>query len=190
MEGLELKNDEKQIYLALSSSQQYRQNVLELIREIQSNGLVTIFISVNQPTAFLADIFWKNGIDVNRIFFIDAITQYAGGAPKVQPDNCRFVNKPGDLTAMSIPVTDVLKKHSNQKTVIFLDSVNAMLIYSNSVDFTKFIHFVISKLRILNVSGIFLAVEKGLDPILMSQFIAFTDQMIEFPEPLPHETSG
>lgn len=182
MVGLELKNDDKRIYLALSSFKNYRQNILELIREIQSNGYMTVFISINQPSAFLMDVFMKNGIDTNRIFFIDAITQYAGGTPRTQPDNCRFVTKPGDLTAMSIAVTEVLKRYPDQKAVIFLDSVNAMLIYSNSVDFTKFIHFVISKLRILNVSGIFLAVEKGIDPMLMSQFMAFTDELLEFPE--------
>jgi len=83
---------------------------------------------------------------------------------------------------MGIAVTITLKKFEQEKTVSFLDSINAMLIHSSSADLSKFIHFVISKLRILNIAGILLAVEKGLDPALLTQLTTFADNIIEFPE--------
>ena len=83
--------------------------------------------------------------------------------------------------ALTITPT-ILKKYEGQKTVIFLDSVNAMLIHSSSTDLTKFIHFVISKLRIMNIAGILLAVEKGLDPVLLTQLTTFADDLVGFPE--------
>ncbi|OPY37101.1 MAG: hypothetical protein A4E35_01564 [Methanoregula sp. PtaU1.Bin051] len=182
MVGFEVKEDEKRIFLALSPSKRYRDNVLTIVKEIQKKGLRIIFISINQPSAFITGLFEKNGIDMSTIFFIDGITRYAGGPITADPGTCRFVSKPGDLTAMSMAVTDILKMENVGRTVIFLDSVNAMLIYTSSVDLSKFIHFVISKLRILNISGIFLAVEKGLDPVLMSQLMTFADELIEFPD--------
>lgn len=182
MNGFTLSDDDKRIFLALSPSRQYRDNIIHLIREIQRKNFRTIFIAVNQPAAHLTERFVRDGIDVSRIYFIDAITRYAGGPATAPAGNCRYVGKPGDLTAMSIAVTDTLKNPGGEKTVIFLDSVNAMLIYSSSVDLSKFIHFVASKLRILNISGIFLAVEKGLDPVLVSQLTTFADVTIEFPE--------
>ena len=57
-----------------------------------------------------------------------------------------------------------------------------MLIHSNSLVLTKFIHFIISKLRIMNIAGILLAIENGIDPVLMTQLTSFADDMIEFPE--------
>ena len=57
-----------------------------------------------------------------------------------------------------------------------------MLIHSSSADLLKFIHFIISKLRIMNIAGILLAVEKGLDPILLSQLSTFADETVEFPD--------
>jgi hypothetical protein len=75
-----------------------------------------------------------------------------------------------------------LKKRQAEKPVIFLDSVNAMLIYINTIDLSKFFHFVVSKLRILNISGIFLAVEKGLDPVLISQLTSFADEVVDISE--------
>ncbi len=177
-----IREDDKRIILALSPSKTYRENSLRMMKEIQKRNLRIIVICVNQPAAFLSDTYHRNGIDTGRIFFIDAITRYATGSAAECPENCRFIAKPNDLTAMGIAVTEVLKKYETESTVIFLDSVNAMLIHTSSADLTKFIHFVISKLRIMNIAGVLLAVEKGLDPVLLSQLTTFADDLVEFPE--------
>lgn len=183
MAEFSMSPDDKRIVLALSPSRTYRENMLRLIRDIQkSPDLQVIVICVNQPAVFLSDIYRKNGIDTNRIFFIDAITHYATGTAPAPLESCRFISKPNDLTSMGIAVTGILKQFEGKKTVIFLDSVNAMLIHTSSADLTKFIHFIISKLRILSIAGILLAVEKGLDPVLLSQLSTFADEMVEFPE--------
>ena len=182
MEDFTIHDDDKRIILALSPSRTYRENTLHMIKEIQKGNLHIIIICVNQPAAFLMDIYGQNGIDNARIFFIDAITQYAKGTPPENIGNCLFIAKPNDLTAMGIAITSILKKFEQEKIVIFLDSVNAMLIHSSSSDLSKFIHFVISRLRIMNIAGILLAVEKGLDPVLLSQLTTFADDLIEFPE--------
>ncbi|WP_148222193.1 hypothetical protein [Methanolacinia petrolearia] len=154
-----------------------------MLKEVQKRDeLRTIIICLNQPQSFLMDFYGKNGIDMNRVFFVDAITKYATGSAPKNIENCLFVSRPGDLTSMSIAVTSVINKFKNDKIIIFLDSVNALLIHTNSVNLTKFIHFIISKLRVLNISGIFLAVEKGLDPILLNQIMLFADEMVEFPD--------
>lgn len=54
-----------------------------------------------------------------------------------------------------------------------------MLIYLSSPSISKFIHFLTNKLRLMDISGIFLAAEKGLDPMLMNQLITFVDKVIE-----------
>jgi len=175
--------DDKRIVLALSPSRTYRINMLQMIKDIlKGSSLRIIVICVNQPAAFLMDLYGRGGIDTSRIFFIDAITQYATGTAPENVENCRFVSKPNDLTSMGIAITVILKKFEQEKTVIFLDSVNAMLIHTSSSDLSKFIHFIISKLRIMNIAGILLAVEKGLDPVLLTQLTTFADDLVEFPE--------
>jgi hypothetical protein len=54
-----------------------------------------------------------------------------------------------------------------------------MLIYLSSENLAKFMHFVSSKLKIMNISGIFLAIERGLDPIIISQLTSFSDDVID-----------
>ena len=189
MAELNLKIGGKQIVLALSDPLKFKDNTLRLIREIQGEGFNLIVIAVNNPSGYLLELYQKNGIDTDKIWFIDAITRYAVGQEQETLKNCIYVNKPGDLTSLSIAVSEILKKRQGEKPVIFLDSVNAMLIYINSVDLSKFFHFIVSKLRILNISGIFLAVEKGLDPIMISQLSSFADEVIEISEMSPEEGS-
>ena len=83
--------------------------------------------------------------------------------------NCRFINNPSNLTDLGIAITEVLNTCSQEKPCILFDSVSTMLIYIPSTNISKFIHFVTSKLRLLDSPGVFLAVEKGLDPLLMTQ---------------------
>jgi hypothetical protein len=190
MSELNLSIGSKQIVLALSDSRKFRENTLRLIREIQSEGHNLIIIAVNNPSGYLMDLYEKNGIDTSRLWFIDAITRYAAGKEERTLANCVYVNKPGDLTSLSIAVSEILKKRQAEKPVIFLDSVNALLIYINTIDLSKFFHFVVSKLRILNISGIFLAVEKGLDPVLISQLTSFADEVVDISEINETETGA
>ena len=73
----------------------------------------------------------------------------------------------------------MLKKIEEKKIWVLLDSVNSMLIYISSANLTKFIHFITSKLKILEMSGVFLAVEKGIEPATLTQLESFVDGIIE-----------
>jgi hypothetical protein len=73
----------------------------------------------------------------------------------------------------------VLKENAGKKVCILYDSVSTMLIYLSSQNISKFIHFVTNKIRLMDISGVFLAVEKGLDPMLVSQLTTFVDIVID-----------
>jgi hypothetical protein len=89
------------------------------------------------------------------------------------------VNNLANLTDPGIAVTEVLKENAVEKVCILYDSVSTMLIYLSSPNISKFIHFVTNKLRLMDISGIFLAAEKGLDPMFVSQLTTFVDRVID-----------
>jgi hypothetical protein len=66
------------------------------------------------------------------------------------------------------------------KKCIIFDSVSMLLIHIPSATASKFLHFVVNKLQLSDVSGIFLSVEKGLDPVVMSQMSAFVDHVMDY----------
>jgi len=59
---------------------------------------------------------------------------------------------------------------------IMFDSVSMLLIHISSATASEFFHFVVNKLKLSDISGIFLCVEKGLEPVILSQKTVFVDK--------------
>ncbi|MCK9579301.1 MAG: hypothetical protein M0Q92_02480 [Methanoregula sp.] len=171
--------EKKQIFLVLANPGDIRQRNIDLIKEISANGYHTILVTINFPYGILSKLYAENGVDLTTVSFIDAVTRNSIGSVENVPGVVRYVNNPANLTDLGIAVTDVLKEHSGKKVCILYDSVSTMLIYLSSPNISKFIHFVTNKLRLMDISGIFLAVEKGLDPMLMTQLTTFVDTVID-----------
>jgi hypothetical protein len=169
----------KQIFLILATPANIRQRNIELIKEISSNGYHTVIVTINFPYNILSKLYEENGIDLKTVSFIDAVTRNSIGSAENIPGVVRFVNNPANLTDLGIAVTEVLKENSGKKVCILYDSISTMLIYLSSPNISKFIHFVTNKIRLMDISGVFLAVEKGLDPMLMTQLTTFVDNVVD-----------
>lgn len=174
--------EEKRIFLLLSSPDHVRERNIEVIRELSMLGYHTVVITTNFPYSILIKLYRGAGVDPGAVSFIDAVTRNSIGHAENIPGVVHFINNPGNLTDLGIAVTESLKEQSGRKVCILYDSISTMLIYLSSANISKFIHFVTNKLRLMDVSGIFLAVEKGLDPMLMSQLTTFVDTVIDTEE--------
>lgn len=171
--------EQKKIFLILASPATIRERNIEIIREISTMGYHTVVITTNFPYSVLTKLYAQRGVSRDRVSFIDAVTRNSIGTAENIPRVVRYINNPANLTDMGIAVTEVLKEHSGEKVCIMYDSVSTLLIYLSSANISKFIHFVTNKLRLMDVSGIFLAVEKGLDPMLMVQLTTFVDTIVD-----------
>ena len=171
--------DQKKLFLILASPGTIRDRNIEIIKEISALGYHSVVITTNFPYSVLAKLYAQSGVPPENVSFIDAVTRNSIGSAENIPGIVRYINNPANLTDMGIAVTEVLKEHSGKKICIMYDSVSTLLIYLSSANISKFIHFVTNKLRLMDVSGVFLAVEKGLDPMLMSQLTTFVDRVIE-----------
>jgi KaiC/GvpD/RAD55 family RecA-like ATPase len=170
---------EHDLYLIMSSASEIRNKNIELIKKILAEDYYVLVITTNQLFEVLKRSYEKNGVHMEKIYVVDAVTKYAMGHDPTPVKNCRFVSNPANLTDIGIAVTETLKELHEKKVCLLFDSVNSMLIYISSQNITKFIHFVTNKLRLLKFTGIFLAVEKGLDPDVLTQLTTFVDEVID-----------
>ena len=167
------------IFLILTSPGNTRERNMEIIKELSALGYHSVVITTNFPYSVLRKLYEQGGVDLAKVSFIDAVTRHSFGSAEDIPGIVRYINNPANLTDMGIAVTEVLREHHSGKVCILYDSISTLLIYLSSANISKFIHFVTNKLRLMDISGVFLAVEKGLDPMLMTQLTTFVDTVID-----------
>lgn len=167
------------LFLVLSAAERLKQSNIHIIKTLVHQGYRVVVITTNQPSGILRKYYAAEGIDTGKVTFIDAITKYAIGRVPEEDAETKFVNSPSNLTDLGIAITEVLNASTGEKPCLLFDSVSTMLIYLPSVHISKFIHFVTSKLRLLDTPGIFLAVEKGIDPLLLTQLTTYVDDVID-----------
>jgi hypothetical protein len=170
---------DEEIYLIMASAAEIRSKNIELIRILLAKEYYVLVITTNQPYDILKKNYERSGIAMDKIFVVDTVTKYAIGHDHEQVQNCRFVANPADMTSIGIAVTESLAGLKGKKVSLLFDSVNSMLIYISSQNITKFVHFITNRIRLMGFSGIFLAVEKGLDPDVLTQLTTFVDDVVE-----------
>ena len=176
--------DSSILYLMLAQPDKVHEMNLTVLKNIVRKGCTPLIITVNQPYKVLVKIYAKAGIGPEKYYVIDAITQYSGGV--CTPDTrVKYVTNPSNLTDLGISITEFLKQIPEPKKCILFDSVSMLLIHIPTATASKFLHFVVNKLKLSDVSGIFLCVEKGLDPIILSQMSAHVDKVVDFESPEP-----
>ncbi len=179
----EIVEDEPQIYVVLSKPGKTKKINLSIVSQVLDYAdSAVMMVTFSQPAPFLRNYYAKNDVDLERVTFVDMITKFAGGSIPENMNDATFMNGPGDLTGLGIVITEELKKVQKDNYFVVLDSINAMLIYLDSGKVSRFLHFMASKLRLQGLSGIIMAIERGLDPILMTQLESFADDLIDLSE--------
>jgi KaiC/GvpD/RAD55 family RecA-like ATPase len=149
-------------------------NILKVLMKSQGSGL---YITINQPYRSLSKIFTENKIDLKNLFFIDCITKTIHGEPE-RTKKCLFISSPRGLTELGIAVSEVLESIKSKNKFMFMDSLSTLLIYNSAGSIAKFSHFLMNKIRLSDVTGIFISIEKEMDKKLISQLCQFSDRTI------------
>jgi len=171
--------DDNLLYLMLASPEDIHAMNIAVMKKILKRGCTPLIITVNQPFKILAKTYTREGIDTSSLYVIDAVTQYSGGVCENNP-RVKYVNNPANLTDLGIAISEVIRQMPEKKKCIMFDSVSMLLIHIPSATASKFFHFVVNKLKLSDISGIFLCVEKGLDPVILSQMSSFVDHIVDF----------
>lgn len=170
-------------FLVLSSASMLKENNIRLVQNIQDLQYQIIMVTFNQPSPILKRMYAKNNLSLETIIFIDAVSKYALGTLPEDIDRAVFINNPRNLTNLSVAISEMVKEFSGTKTCVVLDSISTMLIYLSSEDVSKFSHFITSKMAMLGMPCFLIAVENGMNPVLMTHLSTFTTDIIDLSPP-------
>jgi archaellum biogenesis ATPase FlaH len=127
--------------------------------EANSGG---IYVSSNRPTTDLVDRIEQNGFDLKasletaRIIIVDLISKSLGA--NLQAKNVLFVHSPEDLSATQLAIEKALDSIEiiPGNSWALIDSISTLLIYNSPGSVLQFFHFLVGRLRVLQMKGLML----------------------------------
>jgi len=165
----------RQILVLVMPEDNYTEHLLLVVKEISKLPGKICYISLNRPYNSLVGIMQHSGLDLKKIHFIDAITKTAQLTTKC--DECEFISSPGALTELSVTISKLMDT-GDYKYIIF-DSLSTLLVYESDTTITKFVHYLMAKVRVAGCNAIFTCLKQDANSILIKDINMFADKVID-----------
>jgi len=163
--------------LIICDARDLTMKTIEVIGSLVKTHDSGVVITVNQPYSVMKKLLEKEGTDTKGLYFIDCISAAAGGQPQKSKD-CLYIQSPGALTEIGISVTQGLSLLNGKKKFVFIDSLGTFLMYNSAGTVKKFHHFLITKLKLAGVDGIFMLVESEMDRAVLLELESLCEKTI------------
>ena len=159
-EGLENISDKK-VIIVEAKSENHKPTLASLMDIlISKNGMGGVYISVSKPSDSILAAIEEGQVSTEDVFFIDCISLMAGKIQKEKSEKVVFVENPSSLEEISMYLDKMLKRVESKNKFLFLDSLSSLLIYNTDKSVKEFTHYLINKIRLENLMGIILTIEK------------------------------
>ncbi|MBM3303643.1 MAG: hypothetical protein FJY76_00985 [Candidatus Aenigmarchaeota archaeon] len=162
--------------IVLTSGVRLDETNSSIVKELMKKRDMCLYVAINQPYNRMLRVMERKSVDVKRVFFIDCITETSGGKAE-RAGNCLYVNSPSNLTELGIAISQALHAIPGQK-FLFMDALSTLVIYNTPNSFAKFAHFLMTRVKLLGLNGIFMVVEKEMEEQVFSRISHFSDRII------------
>lgn len=169
----DIKNNN--IVVVMTSKEKYKEDIILLAKEMEACSTKCCYLTFTEPYGFITSNLKKNGIDVNKFFFIDTVTRKVQEPPKV--DNCEFVTAPNALTEISVAFSKAINDKKCDSSLF--DTLSSLLIYEDVHSLIQFVHNLLTKVRIAAGRVVFVALKDDMNSELIKDLHMFVDKVID-----------
>jgi KaiC/GvpD/RAD55 family RecA-like ATPase len=128
-----------------------------LINEL---GYTCAYITLSKTASELDKLFKSKGVDTNKLYFIDAISQMYGESGKASK-RFIFTGGPLDVDSITVALRELLASIQSDKKCVFLDSVTTVLLYNSLPRTIRFSKFLTQTLKQVGIDGVMVSISKG-----------------------------
>jgi KaiC/GvpD/RAD55 family RecA-like ATPase len=160
---------DKSVYLLAMSPEHYVYVREYLPKMLPKNDRPCLYVSLNQPLAYLAHYLDTLGADKSGFRIIDACPAKLSKSP---------ASGALSLTKLSMDITHAADE-GKYRFLIF-DSLTTLLVYSDQNTAERFMHYLINKLRLLGTGGIILVVNDDASKKVTPTLAQFCDEVLSF----------
>lgn len=150
---------------------------LNVLKVMTKKGFGGIVVSASRPYSNLVPLYEKSGIDTKKLLIIDCVTK-ASSVEAQKAENAVYLDSVSDLTSMSLAIWKAIEEGKGQR-FLFLDSISTMLIYNKPDIFAKFIHLMLTKLRVSGVGGALISFESAGNREVRAEIVQLCDRVVK-----------
>ena len=184
MEKLELSLNEflktgkgKSILLELDVESYFQANT-KTIKKLQKKGLSGVYLSIQRPFKNISSLLKKQGIDLNKIIFIDV----ASAVSKETPEKCKgyvHISPELDVDELVKAIYTSLDQMKGKK-FIFIDSLTTFALHKSISEILRFSEFLMRQVKDRKDIILIFNVAKDLSQKkFIRDVVAHADQTIE-----------
>ena len=145
---------------------------------ITEKGASVAYVTASRPHNYILSAVESKNICKENLLFIDCITYMANILPE-KGGNCIFIENPSSLEEIGMHIDASLEKFGARDRVLFVDSLSTFLMYNNMRTLREFSHFLINKLRINGVGGLFIVIKGASRESITEELAMMFDKVIE-----------
>jgi len=163
------------VVLLDTHAENYFDAVMESVRVIMEKGGKGVYVTVSRPYRYILKEMQKRNINTENILFLDCISCMAG---EHGDETCTYVENPAALEEISMHITSLIDRVDSDKKFLIMDSISTLLIYNTLNSVKEFSMFLINKMRLDEVDGVLVIIEKEAPEDLKQILIAMSDKLI------------
>jgi hypothetical protein len=135
-----------------------------------------IIISANRPYTNLMSVFKKNNIESSKMIILDGLSKSQHADEPA--NNVVFIENLSALTDMSLAVDEHIN-HTTDSKFLFIDSLTTMLIHNKPVVLSRFIHNILTKMRLKGVGGVIISLKEKSNTDVRADIAQLCDKVLK-----------
>jgi len=150
--------------------------IIPLMQMFEMGG---VYISASRGADEIISAFHSIGVDMSNVHFIDLVSSGILGGTQVEHQNITFVDSPIMLESILLKTMYHLRTTSDEKSFVFLDSVNALAIYNDDRMLAEYLHTFINTFRQREILSVILNVPDQTPPGVLSNLDLYCTDLID-----------
>jgi len=150
---------------------------LAVLKILVNEGYTGIILSASRPCSNILNLYKKNEINTKNIFILDCVCKSQGIKEKEVKEVMHLENA-SSLTEIALAINDSISKIKNKKFV-FVDSITTMLIHNKPELFARFVHSILTKMRVNKINGFLVSLENETNKEVRAEIAQLCDKVIK-----------
>jgi len=163
------------VYLETSAENSFEISTL-IVKYLSEKNDKGIIVSANRPYTNLLSVYQQNNIDTSKMLILDCLSksQHAD----TPNENVVFIDNLSALTDISLSIDEKMRKLEGKK-FIFFDSLTTMLIHNQPYTLARFIHNILTKMRLKCVGGVIVSLYDNSHREIRAEIAQLCDKVVK-----------